>query len=199
MSSFVDEVIQGWKKGEISTTRTPDEVLDTVLLSLHNTIRFNGLCRKDYNVLTHSWLVGAMASDIARMNGADALHQTLARFVGMTHDFGEAIVGDMVYPLKRGEFEGAYENYKQLEEAARDFIVKYSLGVGLVGVDKEREQVERADSFFGMMETLGAAQTDDYICFSYLKPFFDNAVDCKMGNMQMFRDELLRLAEQLRL
>ena len=198
MSSFVDEVIQGWKRGKISTARTPDEVLGTVLLSLHNTIRFNGLCRRDYNVLSHSWLVGAMSEDLARINGESDWNATMARFAGMTHDFGEAIVGDMVWPLKTGEFEEAYKNYEQLENAARNFIVEYALGVSCNELDKQLQYVKKADSFFGMLETLGASQIDDYLCFQYFKPLFDRAVDCGIGNVELFGEELQRLVKLLR-
>lgn len=197
MSSFVDEVITGWKSGKISTTREPDEVLDIVLLSLHNTIRFNGLCRKDYNVLSHSWFVGAMSQDLARMNGENELQQTRARLAGLTHDFGEVIVGDMVWPLKAHEFEQTYNNYKQLEEEARRFIVEYALGISCDEFSQVGKYVAQADSFVGMLETLGASQTDDYLCFSYFKPLFDNAVECRIGDIQMFRCDVRGLANSL--
>ena len=197
MSSFVDEVISGWKNGKISTTREPDEVLDTVLLSLHNTIRFNGLCRKDYNVLSHSWLVGVMSQDLAKMNGGNELQQTKARLAGMTHDFGEVIVGDIVWPLKTQGFEQAYSNYRQLEEEARKFIVEYTLGISYGEFFEVGKYVSEADSFFGMLETLGASQTDDYSCYSYLKPLFDNAIGCRIGDIQMFGAGLKELANLL--
>ena len=95
-----------------------DVVMSSVYRSLSGIVRFNAITPERHTVLEHSWNVGKVAGMLAPRELVD-----LAGFMGMTHDFGEVVVGDFVMPIKSGVFKEVYEkNYLPLERAFRAFV-----------------------------------------------------------------------------
>ncbi len=195
-ASMIDEIVENWiNRNEIVTSRDPVEILDLILMSLKNTIRFNGLCNCKYNVLTHSWLVSQLACDLALAEGFPQRTIDAIEFHGLVHDFGEAIVGDMVYPLKTESFfKESYKKYLDLEEAFVQFVSKYVFGVKL----SIFEYVLDADKIIGTIEMIGVSKTNDYNCAFYFKPFFDNVMDMRLDDCVKYKNALYSIAEKLK-
>lgn len=173
---FTEEVIHSWMEtGRISTTFSPEEARDRILSSLGRTIRFNGMMKVPVSVLEHSWMVGVLAEDYALTSRMDERSQKEARLMGMMHDVGEAIVGDVVWPLKSGEFREAYErNYLPLERTFRTWAGGYAFGIEDFGSRYYSMSgfVEMADKFVGDMEMFGASDIADYGFHAYAARMF---------------------------
>ena len=171
---FTEEVIHSWSDaGVISTTFGPDEARERILLALDNTIRFNGMMKVPWSVLSHSWMVGVLAEDYAVTARCPEGRQVLAHLMGMLHDLGEAIVGDMVWPLKDGRFKDVYDGaYLPLERAFRDWAGEYAFGIS--GFSEKYADVEefvaKADAFMGNLEMFGASGIADYGFAVYARP-----------------------------
>ena len=177
---FTEEVINSWVSGGgISSSCSPEEVRTIVLDALHNTIRFNGLCRRRWTVLEHSWLVGSMAQDFAHVAMASERIQLESRLCGLAHDFGEAIVGDIIWPLKHGKFEKSYnETYLPLEEAFREWSAVQAFGIADYPEMRKRtlEYVDHADRLCGELEMVGVSTAGDFVTGTYIDPMFESVV-----------------------
>lgn len=178
---FTEEIIDSWREcGVIKTSFSPLEVREKIYLSLHNSIRFNGLVHFKYNVLAHSWMVGMLAHDFAVTGKACQRTQLESHLMGMLHDIGECIVGDVIWPLKTGLFEEQYNlSYFQLEAAFRNWAGEYAFGIenfssvysGLL------ETVLRADRLAGELELFGVSAIADYQSVPYLGPVLKDIVN----------------------
>ena len=179
---FTEEVIHSWcDYGRIMTTLPPEEARSKILTGLGRTVRFNGIMNVPWTVLKHSWMVGVLAEDYAITDRTGRKEQLSARLMGMLHDIGEAIVGDMVWPLKHhGQFKDAYERYYQpLEIAFRNWAGEYAFGID--GFEEKyfesQEYVDRADAFMGEMELYGASAIAEYGFAQYAGSFFRDMPD----------------------
>ena len=193
---FTEEVIHSWAEtGIISTTFSPDEARERILLALENTIRFNGMMNVPWSVLSHSWMVGVLAEDFAITARCPEERQVSAHLMGMLHDLGEAIVGDMVWPLKAGRFKDVYDgSYLLLENAFRDWAGEYAFGIPgfpekYAGVE---EFVAKADALMGNLEMFGASGIADYGFAVYAGPFFSQSVGRRkfMDGVEFFKERL---------
>ena len=162
---FTGEVINSWlKDGSIRTSFTPDEAYEAIGSALLNTCRFNGIVKSRYSLLRHSELVGALAHDIALTAGADRRTVLAARIMGMLHDIGECIVGDVIWPLKTGEFKEKYDEvYGRLEVAFRKEMSSYVFGVDYDDLERiAGGYVGEADRLAGQIELFGVSGIADY-------------------------------------
>ena len=191
---LIDEIVKSWQANrEINFDFTPDELMDIALLSLKNTVRFNGVCYAPYNVLTHSWMVALLASDFAKVAGASESEQLMAQYRGMLHDFGEVVVGDIVYPLKHTEFEQTYRPYQELEDAFVAFA-SGRFGVPWKKTESVAQFVSQADNLMGTLETFGVT-INGYSSFSYLKPWFDSILERGLDNKTQFKERVFQLVQ----
>ena len=162
---FTGEVINSWlKDGTIRTSFTPDEAYEAIGSALLNMCRFNGIVKQRYSLMTHSELVGALAHDIALTAGADRRTVLAARIMGMLHDIGECIVGDVIWPLKTGEFKEKYDEiYGGLEAKFRSEMAKYVFNVDYDGLGSiAGGYVDEADRLAGQIELFGVSGVADY-------------------------------------
>lgn len=69
--------------------------------SLAKQCRFNGHCRAFYSVARHSQIVACEVKRRAELAGMSKRSVRLLALAGLLHDSGEAVVGDIVSPIKR--------------------------------------------------------------------------------------------------
>lgn len=110
--------------------------LDTIAESLAKTCRYNGHCRGFYSVAEHSVYVSRLAGR----------HSHAAAMVGLLHDAGEVIAGDLLRPLREiapelGMFEGT---------VLQQVLVDYGLIDSFTA--EVWEQVKEADEEVGNAE-----------------------------------------------
>ena len=195
---FTEEVIKSFcDTGKISVSATPDEARDIILLSMENTIRFNGIVKHQWSILQHSWMVGILAADYALTAMEDEKGQACARIAGMMHDMGEVIVGDVVWPLKSGCFEKGYDElYRPLEKAFCKWAAGYVFGVDAFE-EKYRmasKYVEKADEFMGTLEMFGVSKIADYGFSKYANVIFENVLP---PSRERFRETIKQMKEIL--
>lgn len=165
MALFVEEIIRNYEKGKIQSSFSPDKVKEIIFTSLCNTNRFNGITKVPYSTLVHSYAVGKLASDFGLIYyNYDQGQRNWAKLFGFMHDMGEAIIGDIVYPIKTGKYEKIAEEYFKIEKAfllwlgseifkIPDFESKY---------DFYQEVVKKADHYYGVMELIGVSGDCDF-------------------------------------
>lgn len=163
---FVKEVIDGWSKtGEIKTSFNSDDVKTLILQSLKNTARFNGLTTNKYTTMAHSYLVGCLAADLATIEGVtDSIRLNNIQLVGLLHDIGECIIGDMVYPLKKGVFGNEYKRLEVLENCFRKWACENIFEIkNFEYISKDAKKfVDNADSSMGIIELIGISTDGDF-------------------------------------
>ena len=117
-----------------------------------------------------------LAQDYAKTAAADDRVQMDARLMGMLHDIGECIVGDVIYPLKSGAFKHEYDTTMgQLERDFRHWAAEYAFGVKDFGKRMEETSsfVDAADRLMGEMELYGISSVGRYNFGYYGKPMFE--------------------------
>lgn len=196
---FTEEVIYSWlDTGKISTSLNKTDCRDRILTALDQTIRFNGMMSIKWSILKHSWMVGVLAEDYAITDMAGDNIQLTAHLMGMLHDAGEAIVGDMVWPLKSGRFKSVYdENYLPLENAFRNWTGEYVFDIdGFESKFNEvKKYVDKADALMGEIEMFGASIIADYGFAAYARSFFS---ETPVINKDKFVSEIEFLKNQLK-
>lgn len=196
---FTEEVICSWlDTGKISTSLDKEDCRDKILTALDQTVRFNGMMNVRWSVLRHSWMVGVLSEDYAITDRAGDNVQLLAHLAGMLHDTGEAIVGDMVWPLKSGRFKSIYEeNYLPLEMAFRNWTGEWVFGIEDFEskYNDMKKYIDKADALMGEIEMFGASAIADYGFASYAKPFFS---EMPVINKEKFAFEIELLKKELK-
>lgn len=174
MSLFIEEIIKTYSEGKIKTSFTKQVVKDIVFTSLANSRRFNGITKKPYSTMQHSYAVGNLASDFALIyNESNREERNWIKLFGYMHDMGETIVGDVVYPLKNGKYKDDIEEFSKIEKA---FL--YWLGEEIFEIpdfkqkyEKYYSLVKKADEYLGVLELIGISK--DSIHFDSEKLFED--------------------------
>lgn len=186
---FVEEIIRTWQAGKISSSYDKNAIIEMVFKSLHNTARFNGLTRRRYSTMLHSYYVGCLASDFAQINGvSDESTLNKVCLMGLLHDVGECIVGDVIYSLKHDFFKEECEKLNRLEEGFRNWFMNDILNIE--DSDKwwelSEEYVIRADEMMGVVELLGISDT----CQSKSKFFGQILPSAEVCEIDLFFNEL---------
>lgn len=174
---FTEEIIHSFEKdGKIESSFPAYKVGEFIANSLSNQIRFNGITDNlPYNIMTHSFLVSMLAYDFALVAGiCDSARLAEVELCGLLHDVGETIVGDVIYPLKSGNFRQPYEKtYLPIEIAFREWVAEKVYGIvdfHRMWNDSERF-VNEADVFAGKMELFGISAIAEWHsadCFTSL-------------------------------
>ena len=174
MSLFIEEINKTYNEGKIKTSFTNQVVKDIVFTSLANSRRFNGITKKPYSTMQHSYAVGNLASDFALIyNESNREERNWIKLFGYMHDMGETIVGDVVYPLKNGKYKDDIEEFSKIEKSflywlgeeifeIPDFQTKY---------EKYYPLVKKADEYLGVLELIGISK--DSVHFDSEKLFED--------------------------
>ena len=174
MSLFIEEIIKTYNEGMIKTSFAKQVVKDIVFTSLTNSNRFNGITKKPYSTMLHSYAVGNLASDFALIyNNFSKKERNWVKLMGYMHDMGETVVGDVVYPLKTGQYKDDVEEFSKIEKA---FL--YWLGEEIFEIpnfqtkyEKYYPIVKKADEYLGVLELIGISK--DSVFFDSEKLFED--------------------------
>lgn len=200
MNLFVEEMVLNYQKtGKVSSSFQKDKVKELVFLSMKNTNRFNGLTKEPYSLLKHSYFVGKLAWNLAKIKRSST-ESDLERIVeicihsmvmGFCHDMGESIIGDIVYPIKHN-FMG--ENYNKLacfEQAVLEYLWNDVFEFGNYKEIREETiaYVWEADSIISDLELIGFSEISDFKLVPCCKGFFDaESVEYEDCIKSVFRD-----------
>lgn len=76
-------------------------ILASLIYGIANTNRYSGALERQFNVASHSVLVGLVAGALCRNAGGTDLEVRCSRLLGFCHDLHEAITGDATSPVKQ--------------------------------------------------------------------------------------------------
>lgn len=161
MGLFLEEIVNTYQTGEIKSSFSNEQIKDIVFTSLAQTNRFNGITKVPYCTMTHSFAVGKLAYDYATIYHNYQQHtKDKIKLFGYMHDMGETIIGDVVYPLKSGDFK---KNVKTFEDIERAFLI--FLGEKVFGIKNFQNEYEyfyplikKADDYLGLLELIGISK-----------------------------------------
>lgn len=184
MNLFVEEMVLNYQKtGKVSSSFQKDKVKELVFLSMKNTNRFNGLTKEPYSVLKHSYFVGKLAWNLAKIKRSST-ESDLERIMeicmhsmvmGICHDMGESIIGDIIHPIKRNFMGDDYNKLACFEQAVLEYLWNDVFEFGNYKEIREETIVSvwEADSIINNLELIGFSETSDFKLVSCCKGFFD--------------------------
>lgn len=192
MGLFIEELLDTYKQGEMKSSFPVDEAKNLIFTSLKNTVRFNGLAIPKYNVLMHSYMVCLLSADLYQIftdkTNFDTYTKQTVGTMGLFHDVGEIIVGDMVYPVKHGGFI----QYGELEKIERAFISYTGNHIfNIPDFDTKYKFAEpfikQADDMLGVIELIGVSQdSNDFISRHFFREIFKEEKLLKINTENLF-------------
>ena len=162
---FIKDVLHSFRDtGKIEFRLPVDEVKDLVYTSMFRINRFNGITKENLNLIDHNMFVSDYAMDLYTVyeSGRKDLNYYLVGLMGLTHDLGESIIGDITYSIKKN-----LAGYKDLELIEAEFIrafMKYcfKFTMPLRGEIYDK-YVKKADDDAGLLELFGVSKFDKFV------------------------------------
>lgn len=149
-------------KIEIESKFTPERVKDIVFVAMKNTNRFNGLIEKPCSLIEHCFFVSKYAQDLYKIyvDVFDEREYQMVGLLGLIHDLGEVVVGDMVYPLKTRNFCNMEIQKLEMDflKWFMDYVYNYKLEIN----EELMKYVTKADHHSGVFELIGISLNDDF-------------------------------------
>ena len=196
MSLFMEELLDTYKQGEMKSSFSKDDVKNLIFTSLKNTTRFNGLTSPVYNVMLHSYYVCLLSADLYQIytnkTNYDVYTKQTVGTMGLFHDMGEVIVGDIVYPIKHSD----YIQYDKLEKIEQAFISYAGNHIfDIPDFDKKYEfakpYIKQADDMLGVIELIGVSKdSGDFSSRRILQNIFREDRIAKLNDESLFLETI---------
>lgn len=196
MSLFVEELLDTYKQGKMKSSFSKEDIKKLIFTSLKNTVRFNGMTSPVYNVMLHSYYVCLLSADLYQIytdkTKYDVYTKQTVGTMGLFHDMGEVIVGDVVYPIKHSDFI----NYDKLEKIEQAFVSYAGNHIfDIPDFDKKYEfakpYIKQADDMLGVIELIGVSKdSGDFSSRKILQNIFREDRVAQLNDEELFMETI---------